>query len=680
MKNLKIVSVLLKMLNKVSCHRQIRRGEKSACGGFKKVFVTGGIFLVSSCLATVFCLGGVTFDDGTVFITLTRKPEKIENLLTNIATVNTADNDSVTSHNAGQLLQSLPSIDISPIGTLGTQTSARIRNSTSDQVLVLINGLPVKGNSFGSANLAHFLADNIERIEVVYGPASVLYGANSVGGVINIITKKPISTKPAINIGLNYGSFNTLILNFNADMKKDKLGIFLTGTKHKSDGLRVNTNYDADNITLNCEYELNQIDKISLQGQFLNKKVGIPGKNFTEISDYDGHKELIAQTTNCVQLNKEYSLQLHYEKQFNGNITLNSKLYSTFIDHTYDQQDTNPSLFITPQTTKMRNKVLGCDLQLNLPKGLLVGYSFNDDLYDSWQKSIYIMTTDNAISTKKEVSSWAIFAQKTFSPANELRLSPGVRYNSHLMFGDQVIPQIAAILSINNHLKFTGNIGKSFRAPTVNDLFWPDDGFMKGNPELKPETAIEYDIGTEYSDINKSAKLTGFYREINDQIRWYPVDPNDPFSYWVPLNVDEAKCIGAELELTNSISKKLEHSIKFAHLDNTVRKKGEEDKGFQETAYSPKDIIDYQISYLLPIDLWLASTAKYVSDQNSGDGKTGIKLPAYSTISISIILKRQYFDASVSIENITNTRYVTRAYFPLPGITYSVGIKYKFSI
>ena len=163
-------------------------------------------------------------------------------------------------------------------------------------------------------------------------------------------------------------------------------------------------------------------------------------------------------------------------------------------------------------------------------------------------------------------------------------------------------------------------------------------------------------------------------------IRWYPVDPNDMFSYWTPSNVDEAKCSGIELELTSSISRKFEHSVKFAHLDNTVRKKGEENKGFQKAAYSPDNVINYQISYLFPHNIHLSSNSKYVSSQYSGDGKSGIELPSYATIGLSLMLKMPYFETSISIDNLTDTRYVTRAYFPLPGITYSAGIKYKFAI
>ncbi|MBU2615184.1 MAG: Plug domain-containing protein, partial [Elusimicrobia bacterium] len=142
----------------------------------RKVFAVSCVLLVSSCMSAVFGFEEVKFDSGTAFITLTRKLEKTENLLTNIAVVKANQYSTVSAHNAGQLLQSLPSIDISPIGSIGSQTTARIRNSTSDQVLVLVNGLPTKGNSLGSDNLAHLLTDNIERVEVVYGPASVLYG------------------------------------------------------------------------------------------------------------------------------------------------------------------------------------------------------------------------------------------------------------------------------------------------------------------------------------------------------------------------------------------------------------------------------------------------------------------------------------------------------------------------
>ena len=113
-----------------------------------------------------------------------------------------------SANNVGELLRETSSVDVTGYGSLGSAQSASIRGSSASQVLVMVDGRPINSITFGSADLSQIPLDYVERIEIVKGPTSHLYGANAMGGVINVITKKP-PFRPSFKAGVSYGSFNT---------------------------------------------------------------------------------------------------------------------------------------------------------------------------------------------------------------------------------------------------------------------------------------------------------------------------------------------------------------------------------------------------------------------------------------------------------------------------------------
>jgi len=623
----------------------------------------------------------------SVFISLTRRPEPVKNLLTNISVIESKEIKQHNYTNVSETLDNITGIDIGKYGSLGAQTSVRIRNSTSEQVLVLINGIPLKGISLGSANLSELPTENIDRIEVINGPNSVLYGANAVGGVVNIITKKPESTDPVFEYNIDYSNFNTQIFRCQFELQKDIISTFISASNQKSDGFRKNSMYDNKNFYFFIETDLNRNNKLSFTGQYSYSKVGVPGPNitgldsswkpiYTPIDKYDGYTELIAQTTNAKQIDTETLLNLTYEGNLFSEIKLNTKLFTTINDHDYNQPDTDFVLFLNSESTKMNNKTSGLDLQLDLPSDFILGCTLHKDYYDSWQYSAYITSVDQTTTTKKDSMNTALYCQKSFN-FSKLKLIPGLRYDTNNIFGTQIIPRIMGILSLTDKLNFSLSIGKSFRAPTFDELYWPDTGFIRGNPELKPETSYGYDFGTEYNDETKTIKLTYFRREISDQIRWYPIDPTDLYSPWIPSNVDIAISDGLELYLHHDITPKLNYTVNWAYVNNILNKKGEE--GWQLAAYSPKNNFNLGLEYYLLKNINFIFSIKYVDKQYSADNEKGIKLPEYTLYNLQFThMINHFLEYFIKIENITDTRYITRLGYPLPGRIYSTGLKIKF--
>ena len=126
-----------------------------------------------------------------VVVTGTRTKEEIKNVPNAVIVIGAQEMAASSAKNVGELLKETSTVDVTGYGSLGSAQSVSIRGSSASQVLVMIDGRPINSITFGSADLSQIPLDNVERIEIVKGPTSHLYGANALGGVINVITKKP---------------------------------------------------------------------------------------------------------------------------------------------------------------------------------------------------------------------------------------------------------------------------------------------------------------------------------------------------------------------------------------------------------------------------------------------------------------------------------------------------------
>ncbi|MFH2070369.1 MAG: TonB-dependent receptor [Elusimicrobiota bacterium] len=640
-------------------------------------------FLVVLIFVTTLALN-VRGEEKDAFITLTRKPQPMAELPANMSVITSKEIEKSGARNVSEAIENLTSINIAEYGTLGSQTSVRIRNSTSEQVLVLMNGQPINGVSFGSPNLTFLPADNIERIEVVRGASSVLYGANAVSGVINIITKKPQLLFPSIGVSVNYGTFGTQIYGLQFETKQKGFEVSSSAGKQKTSGFRKNTAFESDNISLSVGYDLGTAGKISMTEQYFKGNIGVPGPNYTTIDKYNNYQELIAQTTNAVQQNTQHVFSMSYDNNVSPEFGINAKLFGSLNNHYYNQPDVNPSSFLSSETTRMDNKNLGCDVQLNMPENLVLGVTLQNDYYDSFQKSVSIASIDGTTSTKKEAQDWALYARQPVSLSPSLKIVPAARFDSHSMFGKQFLPMLSAVLSAGSNIIFSFDASRSFRAPTFNELYWPNSGWVYGNSKLKPETGTGYDLGVKFADDERIIKVNLFTTQVSDQIRWYPVNATDPFSPWTPSNVDEATLQGVETEFSFTYKNKLVHSMAWSYSDNRIKKKGGEQKGLQIPAYSPRNTASYRVTYKFPAGTSLSCSMTYTDAQYSLDDKKGTELPAYIVTNLrfaqgtlALAWPIEYF---ISVENVADERYISRRGYPLPGRTYTAGARLKFGL
>jgi len=600
-----------------------------------------------------------------VFIGL-RKEVPVEKTATNITVISEDEIKISDAKNVGEVLQNKTGIvEVSKIGTIGSESTLRIRSGggSSQQVLVMIDGRLVNNISLGSVNLSEIPTENIERIEVMRGPSSALYGANALGGVVNIITKKATAPKPKTEIGLSYGNFNTQNYNMNFTAMPGKANIFLSGSKNLTDGFRKNSEYDATNFSTKIGYDLEKYGELSLSNGFLTSELGTPGRNFTKLADYDNDKERAASSPNANLKTNNQFYELNYKKEIANETKLQSKIYFRQNSSHFKDPDIH-SAWDSPDDDKGISKTLGGNIQIDTLHNITAGVEGKNDRY----------TKKNEITKTTDIDKWtdtsAVFLQKIFN-FEPLTTTVGARYDYHNVFGGQLNPRIVNIYKINDNFKLSSTIGRAFRAPTFNDLYWPDP-YMPGNPELKPETSVGSDFGIEYKlkEILVS-KITLFYSDVKDLIEWAPIDPTNPWSPWTPSNVGKVFSRGVEFEAENKIIKNLTQNLNYTFLESKGKKEGETYKILQ---YTPKHRLNYCLNYSAPLKLQTKLGVEYTHKQEWKAGTKDKKIPGYTLVGFRISRKILQSEVYLSCENIFNKRYVSRENYPLPGRTFSSGI------
>ncbi|MFH1239263.1 MAG: TonB-dependent receptor plug domain-containing protein, partial [bacterium] len=200
-----------------------------------------GLFILVICLVYAGISQAAELNLEQVVVTATRTPQPLANTGTNVSVITAGDIAGSKAYNLAEVVGKVAGVEISKEGTLGANQSLSLRGCRVQQVLVMVDGRSVNSTSLGMAELPQIPLANVERVEIIRGAASGLYGANAVGGVINVITKKAESDTPLTEIYFSGGTFNTSSLRVNFSQKKDNFDYMVTGGKDLSNGWRENS-------------------------------------------------------------------------------------------------------------------------------------------------------------------------------------------------------------------------------------------------------------------------------------------------------------------------------------------------------------------------------------------------------------------------------------------------------
>jgi outer membrane cobalamin receptor len=618
-----------------------------------------------------------------IVVTATRNEALVTSIPVSTDVISTKMIEESNAKNIGEALKTIGSSLVKSYGALGSLESVSLRGSTGAQVLVLIDGQKLNNAQDGSVDLSTIPFDAVERVEVVKGGNSAMYGSDAVGGVINIITKSMArQNKLTYSASGMYGSYNTQDYQASIGQDINNFDYLVSYSRTQTDGDFEYTNLEgikkdlvngdtrADNVFVKGGYLLPDQSHISAFYKFRNSENGSPGS-----IDYPNSTARSKVDNNHVSLS--------YEGLSAGPFAFNFNTY--FIKNKYTYY--NPEDYSGISESKYDTRELGASLQVftDLESlGLLsYGYEFRQDKLESSQlvngaPVPFIGDHTRNVNSVYFQDDWKYDFDHTW----KLSVVPAVRFDNYPEegVGSQFSPKIGVAFSHDEGWRgaVRGNVGRVFRAPTYNDLYWPADSWTEGNPDLKPEKGITYDFGfiVQFAGPGSwNIEMTYFASRLEDLILW----ASGADYIWRPENVSKANTNGFESKIAwrglNDI----------VGLQATYTRMDAKDDGDDPLTtgkyliYRPKDKFDLALNLnygIASMNVYYNYTGKRFHDE---ENKT--ELDSYGLVNANIGISPKISGTEcllkLAVNNIGDKEYQAVKGSPLPGreIRITLGIK-----
>ena len=550
----------------------------------------------------------------------------------------------------------------------GPAFERRVILNGDDRVVVMVDGRRIN-YSMGSTNGKSTFDANtlpgvsmIERIEVVKGGASTLYGADAVGGVINIITKTPEETTGTVHVG--YGSWGTQDLGLSFGGKQDKTGFQVGINRNKASYLKYKdtngdtkrwdgqSNYTQDSISLKLTQDFTKSDGLTVNYDYSN----LDGNFRSGLYTYDSYSKAYYPNTDQRHATKKTNnVGLRYDWNRNarnsGYFQTYRNYYSYFNQGSMDETDwgiEGQQNFVLSDTN-----TLVAGLEYRNAKVDHVG-SYTDGKYNNK----------------------AVFLQDQWKFAPTWQLNTGVRYDDHSKAGNRTTGSVAVNKKFSQDSNAYLSWNSVFRAPTTDDLFYRDSyDSMRGNENLKPETGNVWSAGYNFKiDSKTDVDITGFYSQLNDAIRWA-----DYRYYWQAENIDKQKKRGMSLSVVHHLNKLWELNAAYTYVK--VEDNKNDGKGYvKDVNYAPNY---FQAGVRYHDTKWNVSLTG-----RGGSGLSGEKYGEHNYFTLDLAARYKFtnnWTGFANFYNLNNAAYAeysgvfkNQDIYPMPGRRIIVGAEYSF--
>jgi len=503
------------------------------------------------------------------------------------------------------------------------------------RVAILVDCKTEKMALYGCAVSHAFPLDNVQRIEVVKGPASVLYGGEALGGAVNIITALP-QKRFETELNAFYGSYNTSQFNVKHGGNLDRFKYYFTFDRRQTDGHVDNADYSGYSATGKVVYEISDTLGISMQAKYFDGKKYEPGTIDSPLTDFWNDY-------------KRGAIDITVNKKWQEN-DLQLKLYRNFGKHQFsdgwDSRDhTNGAMLrFTYRGIGNNELTVGGDIRY------FGGKSFNYPV-GKWDKH-----------------EGSIFFQNEYILNTRWIFSAGLRLQMDSLYGQELCPRIGMVYHPGQHTALRAVISKGFRSPQLNELYM----YPSANPDLEPERVWNYEIGIDQA-IGKrvTLKVSLFHMKGDNMILTIPNSSPPPM--YVFSNSGEFSFYGIETELEAFLNRYLSGTISYAYMDHQDYTKGR-----------PGQKADFSLTFHRK-RLTTVLRGQYVDDYYAEDYSRG-KIPAYFLLNARIA-----FDLTANLQlildanNILDENYVIYGEFPgmtaglyqMPGRNFQVGVRYS---
>ncbi len=595
------------------------------------IVLLGSLLLSSSLLAQV---GQTTYQDELLVTATLAATEESEQPVT-VHRIDRQQIDERLVDSVEDLLLELPGVHTVTLGSPGQQTSLFVRGAESDQALVLWNGIPLNDPYFGGFNWAYLPTEGVDRVEVVSGPVSALYGSAAVGGVVQLITGDAPHARLDLEAGENaHRRVATSVSDRFTDWSFD-----LHGHWREGDGHHPNDFYDSTEVAGLVRYHPSEQTWLGARVRHNDSQTGIP---------FDGARASLERQIDW----QETQVAVPFEATFEQwDVTG----YLGQIDYDYLFTDPQDPFGFTEGRTESVSRRVRSVVTVRPNDDFWIGVGADHEELEVDDRSSYGSNLDGA-----EQETTGLFSQAHYS-TDRASFDLGLRYDDNDVYGSETSPRVGATFLIHPELRLRASYSEGFRAPSLGELYFP----FSGNPELDPERSEGWEAAVHWQRDRWSLDLVTFETRFSNLISY-------DFAAGGNINLGRARSRGTELQVGYR-SSALELRAQWSLLDAESLETGEPLRRRPDDSGS--------LALTLRPGRWTINLRSiYVGPRADVDAVTFADATNPSHLRHDLALRWQLSDRLtpyLKVVNAADEEYQEALGFPAPGRTLTAGITFS---
>jgi len=527
----------------------------------------------------------------------------------------------------------------------GSAGTVNIRGvGSGNKVLMLFDGQPQYAGLFGHHLPDAYVSSDAEKVEVIRGPGSLLYGSNAMGGVINVISRRPHQNGIHGQGQIQYGSYNTQKYMANAGLNEDRLNAFVSINHNRTDGHRDNSKFYITNGFAKAGYKISPNWGLSGNAMFAKFKTNNPGSVTQPMTE---NRADVLRSSYSVSVENDYEKTSGAVKAFYnyGNHEVNDGWKNGKPrEYLFQSRDHNAGVMAYQSLRLFSDNLLTAGLD-----------------YKNWGGKAWNQYPDRDEDlADKSVNETAVYLLMQQSLFKSLTLNAGIRLEMNDVFGNEWIPQAGIAYRVSNNMTLKSSLSKGFRSPNIRELYM---FIPANNPDLKPESMMNYDFSVlhELMGGRLNLELTAFFINGKDMIQQIPIDGKQK-------NVNTGSFInkGFEFAANYYITSGLKLMATYSYLYTN-----------KAIVAAPKHMAFVEVNYKTGAFSFNLNT-QYIDKLYTATGNNPRNenyLLFNARIGYQLTKQVSFF---VNGENLTARKYMINDGFPMPKATFMSGANFTF--